>query len=69
MSRKNRPNPTPLSRTEAICVGALLLVCVYYSYPFGNGIYHRYVMGKVLGLGLVLTLGTIWFWFRPHKWK
>ena len=69
MSRKNRPHPTPLTRIVALCIGALLLLWVYYDDAFQKGLYHGYVMGKVLGLGVVLTLGTIWFWFRPHKWK
>ena len=67
MSRKNRPHPTLLTRVLAIFAGILLLLWVYYD-PFQKNLYHGYVMGKVLGLGLVLTLGTIWFWFHPYKW-
>jgi LPXTG-motif cell wall-anchored protein len=47
-------------------VGVLLLVWVYYD-PFPKSLYHNYVMGKVAGLGIVLTAGTLWFWFRRRK--
>jgi hypothetical protein len=67
MSRKNRPHPTRLTRVLAIIIGILVLLWVYYD-PFQKSLYHSYVMGKVLGLGLVLTLGTIWFWLHPYKW-
>jgi len=61
-----RRHATPLEKTGAFALGVLLLLCVYYD-PLPKNIYHSYIMGKIAGLGLLLTVGMFWFLFRNRK--
>jgi hypothetical protein len=63
-----RPQATRLERVGAFVLGILLLLLFYYD-PLPKNLYHGYVMGKVAGLGLILTVGMLWMIFRNRNSK
>jgi hypothetical protein len=59
-----------VGRIVAILIGLLLLLFVYYSFRYDflpkSGYNRRYIV-IVAGFGLLLTVGTLWIWFK--EWR
>jgi len=62
VSQKNKSRPNPFKQIVAALIGFLLLAFVYYD-TLPKDIYTRYTVGKVAGLGVLLIVAPLWFWF------
>jgi len=75
VSQHYKPRPISkfrrlVGRIVAILIGLLLLVFVYYyiRYDFlPKDLYTGHVVGEVAGIGLLLTAGILWYWFKDWR--
>ena len=68
VSKHNKPRPCPsaFSRIVGILIGVLLLLVVYYV-PWQKDFLSMRAMGTAAALGLLLTVGVLWGWFRDWR--
>ena len=79
VSQHYKPRPTStfkriVGRIVANLIGLLLLVFVYYyiRYDFlPKDFYTAHVVGEVAGIGLLLTVGILWYSFKGwrRRWR
>ncbi len=71
VSQHYKPRPIPaFRRIVAILIGIVLLLFVYYyiRYDFlPKDFYTSRGVGRLAGFGLLLTVGTLWYWFKGWK--
>jgi len=75
LSQHYKPRPIStfrriVGRIVAILIGLPLLVFVYYyiRYDFlPKDLYTSHVVGEVAGIGLLLTVGILWSWFKGWR--
>ena len=65
MSRKNKPNPTPLwkwilANVLSVLIGSAILFNIYVEMRYGqrHGFLHNRAMGRIAGFGAVLILAV-----------
>jgi hypothetical protein len=66
VSQDNTPRPTAFRRIVGILIGFLLLLFVYY-FPWQKDFLSGRAAGKAAALGLLLTVGVLWGWFRDWR--
>jgi hypothetical protein len=75
LSQHTKPRPitgfsAAFMRAVAALIGLVLLLFVYYyiRYDFlPKDLYTSHIVGKVAGFGVVLTVGTLWYWLKGWR--